>query len=335
MRKSSRPIRRLGVPIVMLLCATSGPAVAAIHGAPGSSSLHLHAGAGWQFVAEERLAANLVLDRWSGHGVTVAAVAYPGSRIDVTTTPNPGNSNRHARLSVSVTSGLPGKRMNVVPLTAEQELIRLGVPAAAAHAYTVKEAAPATPSTPSPPRDTPCVTVNEDIDSNGHARVQAYGCDRQYLDYSDPNDPGQWYLADDFQVSGDTQDTAILNADSLTDLTGGVVYSSGNTITKWDPGVTKPVGNCSTQTTHIGGTYSGFDASYDQATVVCPDDFGPKTISTAHFSSHWYGVQQKQNFFEQSIGTDYVDNPPSTAATVEFYVTVDYCWTFCGSPLIG
>jgi hypothetical protein len=133
-----------------------------------------------------------------------------------------------------------------------------------------------------------------------NGKGHAHACDVQRMDQD--NGDGDWYLADEQEVTGQMNDMQRLYV--------YVEYeNSGDTFVHWSPNGWVSTGSCTTQTVGV----SGFGASYSESWEACPDQYGPWMYTTNRgfnqFGAQWMGGT------DDSRGVDAVDlvHSPSSA----------------------
>jgi len=295
---------------------------------------------GFTFVSETSIGGGAVVDRWTSKATDVKVAAQSGSTVRVTLTYSAPRTSKSGVGNVSVYVTPPARRgpklVTTSSVTEAAELHAMGLSPAAIAAIP-----PTTPSASPTPRNPPdCKEVDGDKDSTGTARIIGYGCEEQFLDSTDPNDPAQWYLVDRFHGSAYNNDTANIFADHLTQFDVNVDYNYyENQIADWDPPYDYPVNNgtCTTETTgaHLP-TASGVSAEYSQSSMICPTHLGPINLrstassGTVSFGSAWYGYDQLYDQYEATIGNDYVSNGPGGDPGVGSWEHIRWCWGCTG-----
>lgn len=160
--------------------------------------------------------------------------------------------------------------------------------------------------------------------SDGH--VHEYGCDTQYLDQANGAD---WYLVDQHQASGWSDQADCCWADRVSVVREWLSYTANNVLVRWNPGSTQlEPSSCNQVTISITGQ-SGI--GYSQTQTICKVSFGPYNLrgNPAQFGSIWNGEEPAQNWYEGTASDDLVHSPPNAADYLTFTGSMDWNNPFC------
>ena len=148
-------------------------------------------------------------------------------------------------------------------------------------------------------------------------KVNGHACDVQKMDQD--NGGGDWYVMDEQTASGWSTDTNWF-PERLTQLAQWVAYPGGNTIVNWKPSGTQTIGNCTSVTSGINDPKTGL--TFTATSTICPNTFGPYTITGTQFGTTWKGQEPSANYYEGSEAVDEVHSPPSASDSPYLYVHI-------------
>ena len=163
---------------------------------------------------------------------------------------------------------------------------------------------------------TPCASWTN---PSGHVYIR--GCDTQYLDIDYGG--GDWYMADKSEASGRSNCASDWTCDRMTQLYDKMSYLSGNTIIQWTPNSTTTVGNCNTVSLSMTSNQSGI--GYSSSQTICPNSYGPYTVTGTDFGGVWNGKETANNQWEGVDALDEDHSPAGAPAGVSFMVDVSWC----------
>lgn len=163
---------------------------------------------------------------------------------------------------------------------------------------------------------TPCASWTN---PSGHVYIR--GCDTQYLDMDYGG--GDWYMTDKAEGSGRSNCASDWTCDRMTQLYIKMGYGSGNNIIQWTPNSTASVGSCNTVTLSMTSNQS--QIGYSTSQTICPNSYGPYTVTATEFGAVWNGKETVSNQWEGVDALDEDHSPPGAAAGVNFVVGVSWC----------
>jgi len=281
-------VRRIGLTIGLVLGALSTGFVSA--SATPYMSHHLVEAAGFSPLNETRNSDGTVTDTWAKGLARVTVSGLPG--LDVAILPNgvsvTASTDKSRAPSQIVAAYAAAKRSPANDLNAVG-----GVANGASAPSLIRSAASIYNSW--------CTSVTS---ADGHVYTQA--CDLQFLDVNRGN--GDWYLADEAQASGRSNDTSFWFPDRLTSVGEYLSYGVNNTIVQWSPGVTQyEPSSCATAT--VGYTSSQTGVNFSISKSICASYFGPWNQTLRAFGTAWHGREPQANWYEGTISVDEDHNP--------------------------
>ena len=164
----------------------------------------------------------------------------------------------------------------------------------------------------------------------GTPSFYGYGCGTSWVDWQDPRNLAHWGLTSQYKFTA-----AGTGWYRLKGACWRMEWSSGNTITDWEPYSTSYAStNCSTQSFSIELKVGvppfvsyGIAESYSQQ--ICPEYYGPWIKSSFDprrtSGAKWYNSKGVDNNIGMGVaGAQSVDNPAEASAAVKNYYAIEY-----------
>jgi hypothetical protein len=345
---------RIIVLTAVLVSATAGSVMAAQGSA--RTSMSLAKGSGFSGKSEVVHKDGTVTDTWVSGNSVVRVSGYKSSHASIresgsTAAGTSATSTLTASVTSSVNKGDPNIQIaayKAANRSVVQDAINVGISPADAQARFGGMINPPTPggfqaASVGSIREVGASTINAGAAvataasiynswcasvSQAGGRVKTSACELQYLDQAIGSN---WYMGDDFTVSGVSTDTCVwcVGRDSLTQIWGDVAYPIYNQIAKWTPTATASEPSSCRQVT-IGLTSPASGLGYSETTSVCANNFGPHNLNTSNtkerFGAVWNGKEPTNgSWYEGAEGIDIVHDPSNASPNATLYVSQTYC----------